>query len=211
MSKKFFSLIHGDAVHIAPKTKVLPASALSTLATAEEVLEKVKDDAEQFRKEVAAECEAEKEQAQKEGFEKGFLEWIERIASLEQEIQKTHENVQKLVVPIALKAAKKIVGRELEASEDTVVDIVANSLKSVAQHKRIRVYVNREDLDALERNRERLKKLFEALESFSIRERDDIEPGGCIIETEGGIINAQLSNQWEIMENAFEKLMQQRK
>jgi len=209
MSKKFFSLIHEGAIHLAPDVKVISASAISTLSSAEEVLQKVQEDAKQYRLEIAAECEKEKEQAQKEGYEEGFQEWIEHIATLEQEIQETHQKVQKMVIPIALKAAKKIVGRELEISNDAVVDIVSNSLKSVAQHKKIRVFVNREDLLILEKNREQLKTLFEALESFSIRERDDIEPGGCMIETEGGIINAQLSNQWQIMENAFQKLMQQ--
>ena len=34
-----------------------------------------------------------------------------------------------------------------------------------------------------------------------------IEPGGCIIETEAGIINAQLENQWRSLENAFESFM----
>lgn len=209
MSKKFFSLIHDGSIHLAPGIRVIPSDTISKLHTAEEVLKVVKEDALQYRNEVSEECEKEKEQAQREGYEEGFREWAERIAALEQEITTTHENMQKLVVPIAMKAAQKIVGRELELSKDTIVDIVANSLKSVAQHKRIQVYVNREDLSSLEKNREKLKKIFESLESFSVRERDDIEPGGCVIETEGGIINAQLSNQWQILEDAFEKLIKQ--
>ena len=74
MSKKFFTLIHGDSVHIAPKTKVIPAQEFSTLQSAEEVLETVKKDAEKYKKEVVVEIEKLKEQAQKEGFEAADVE-----------------------------------------------------------------------------------------------------------------------------------------
>ena len=52
-----------------------------------------------------------------------------------------------MIFPVALEAAKKIVGREIEASEDTIVDIVSNSLKAVSTHKKITIYVNRKDLE----------------------------------------------------------------
>jgi type III secretion protein L len=211
MSKKFFSLIHGDRLHIAPKTKVIPADSLSTLMDAKEALEAVHQDTEEYRTEVASECEKLKEQAQKEGYEQGYAEWLEKIAELELEIKKVRKEVENVIVPIALKAAKKIVGRELELSEATVVDIITNSLKSVATHKRIKIYVNKKQLELVEKHKEQLKSIFEHLEALSILAQDDIDPAGCIIETEGGIINAQLENQWMILENAFQKLINSKK
>lgn len=210
MSKKFFSLIYGDTIHIAPKTKVISAEAYSKLLDAEEVLKHIQEDAEKYRKQVVEECEKLKEQAQKEGYEEGFNKWAEHIANLEGEVVKVRQDFEKVVIPVALKAAKKIVGREIELSEDAIVDIVSTSLKSVAQHKKITIYVNKKEIDALEVNRPRLKQIFESLEALSIRERSDIAPGGCIIETEGGIINAQLENQWRVLEVAFEKLLKNR-
>lgn len=210
MSKKFFTLIYGDKVHVAPKTKVIAAAAFSKLMDAEQVLKHVKNDAEKYRKEVVAECEKLKEQAQREGYDQGYKQWAEHVAKLEAEIIKVRQDFEKIVIPIALKAAKKIVGREIELSENTIVDIVANSLKAVSQHKKITIYVNKRELDALEANRPRLKQIFESLEALSIRERPDIAQGGCVIETEGGIINAQLENQWRVLESAFEQLMKHR-
>lgn len=207
-SKKFFSLIHGDSLHVAPKTKVIPADQFSTLQSAEEVLETVKLDAEQYKIEVVAEFEASKEQAQKEGFEAGFQQWAEKIAQLEEEIKKVRADLEKMVMPVAIKAAKKIVNKEIELSENTIIDIVSTTLKAVSQHKKVTIYVNPDDLNTIENNRNQLKQLFESLESLSIRPRPDIQKGGCVIETEGGIINAQIENRWRILEAAFEKLMQ---
>lgn len=206
MSEKFFSLIHGDSVHLAPGTKVLPAEAFSSLVDAQGLLEAAKKDAEKYKEEVRKECEQLKEQAKKEGYEAGFKEWAEHIAKLQNEIDEVRKEFAKMLSPITLKAAKKIVGKELETSPDIIFDIVSNSLKAVLQHKRITIYVNKTDLDVLEKNRNKLKSLFENIEVLSIRERDDVKKGGCIIETEVGIINAQLDNQWDVLEKAFESL-----
>lgn len=205
---KFFTLIRGDKIHLAPNTRVLPAEAFSSLLDAQGVLTAIKEDAKRYRTDVAKESEKIKEQAHKEGFEAGFAAWAKHLAELEQEIQRVHTEIQKVVVPLALKAAKKIVGREIELSPATTVDIVSNSLKAVGQHKKIVIYVNKKDLEILETNKERLKKQFENLESFSLRERNDIQAGGCIIETEAGIINAQIANKWQALEQAFASLME---
>lgn len=207
MKKKFFSLIHGDSVHATPQTRIIPSSEFSKALEAYQLLEEVKKDALKYKQSVAEESEKLKEQAQKEGFEEGFKKWLEQIAVVEEEVIKVRKETEKVALPVALKAAKKILGRELELSENTIVDIVSNSLKAVVTHKKITIYVNKKELEAMEKNRPRLKELFENLEILILRERADVEPGGCIIETEGGIINAQLSNQWRILENAFEKMM----
>lgn len=207
MTKKFFSFIHGGSVRAAPKTKVIPSAEFSTLQSAQEVLEKAKEDAENYKKEIVAEIEKLKELAEKEGYEAGFKKWAEHVARLEEEIGKVRKEVESVVLPVALKAAKKIVSKEIELSKETIVDIVAGTLKAVSQHKNVTIYVNRKDLDTVEAQRPRIKELFERLESLTILDRPDIESGGCVVETEVGIINAQMENRWRILESAFEKSM----
>lgn len=174
------------------------------MLSSEEMVEKVKEDANRYIQETVTESEKLKEAAEKAGFEEGFKKWAEQIAKLEEEIDRVRKDMEKMVIPIALKAAKKIVGREIELSETAIVDIVASNLKAVAQHKKIKIYVNKADLEVLEAHKPQLKERFESLESLSLIERSDIKAGGCVIETEGGIINAQLENQWKILEQAFE-------
>jgi len=205
-NKKFFSLIYGNTVHQAPQSKIIPAEDFSKLLTSQEVLSTIQSEAEQYRKEVIAECEVLKEQAIKDGFQEGYDQWTLQLAKMEEEIAKVQGEMQKLVMPIALKAAKKIVAAELELKPAAILEIIATALKSVSQHKRIVIYVNKADLASIEQNKSKIKDLFESLESLSIRERDDVEAGGCIIETEGGIINARLKDRWRNLEAAFEAL-----
>ena len=207
MSKNFFTLIFGDRVRAAPKKKIIPAENLSTLISAAEVLDRIKEDAEKYRLQVAQESEALKEHGFKEGYEDGYKQWAEHFVEFEKKLEALHKEMQQAIIPIALKAAKKIVGREIELSENAIVDIVASNLKTVSQHKKITVFVNKKDLDVLEKNKQRLRDLFEHLESLSIRSREDIAPGGCVIETEIGIINAQMDHRWQVLEKAFESLL----
>lgn len=82
------------------------------------------------------------------------------------------------------------------------------SLKPVVQHHKITIYVNKKDLTLIEENKSSIKEILEQVESLSIQERSDIEVGGCVIETEAGIINAQLENQWRALERAFKSFME---
>lgn len=211
MSKKFFSLIYGDELHVAPKTKVIKSDKLSKLLESKELVERVQNEAKKYRQETVNECEKLKDTAQKEGFEEGFKEWADQVAFLEKEVTKVQKELEKKIVPVAIKAAQKILGRELELSDKTVVDIVSTTLKAIASHKKVVLYVNRKDLDILESEKKQLKAIFENIQSLSIRPSDDMQPGSCIVESEVGIINAQLDQKWKVLEKAFKGLFTKEK
>lgn len=205
-TQKFFTLIDGREITIAPETKRLPADVVSSLLDCTELLATVQKDAEEYRKNVVAECEELKTRAEQEGFQAGFDKWMETVACLEKEVMKVREELQKVVMPVALKAAKKIVASELQVHPEVTLDIVASTLKSIAQHKRIVLYVSKQDFDLVESSKNRLKPIFEDLETLSIREREDVEPGGCVVETEVGIVNARLKDRWRTLETALEQM-----
>ena len=204
---KFFSLLSKKELRIAPGKKVIPAAEFSTLCEAHEVLQTVQREGEEFRKEVLVEGEKIKEQAFHEGFQEGLISLNKHLLALDKELKELREEIQKKILPLSLKAARKIIGEELRIHPDRIVDIVLTSLKPVTQHRKIVIYLNKSDLDMIEANRPKIRQIFEHLESLSFQERGDIEPGGCIIETEAGIINAQLENQWRALESAFESFM----
>ncbi len=208
MKNTYFSLISGQIVKRANGKKVIPSEDIQNLITAEELVRHTKEEATSYKKNVITECELIKDKAQKEGFEAGYREWEKHLVQLEEEIAKVREELHKLILPIALKAAKKIVYTEIATSPNVIVEIVKETLKSVAAHKKIVVYVNKNDIDTIEKSKPELKNLFENLESFSVRDRDDIEPGGCIIQTEIGIINAKLKDRLLTLETAFQHLSQ---
>lgn len=200
---KLFALLYGKEIHLNGSKKRIPASEFSLLQSASELIETVKQEAESYRIEVVKDSDVLRESAQREGFDEGFAQWAEQVRLLEEERKALQQAMEKTIIPVALKAARKIVGREIELTETTVIDIVSQHLKSVAQHKKIIIFASREDYSILERHREPLKKMFESLDSLSIQPKEGLTRGSFIIETDKGIMNAQLDQIWEILEKIF--------
>jgi type III secretion protein L len=203
-TKKFFALIDGRPV--APQGKKLPQEAYSTLLDCQGLLATVKKDADEYRKKVAAECEELKKKAEIEGFAAGYNQWAQMVAALEKEIGRVKGELQTVVMTVAIKAAKKIVTTELTVNPQVTLDMVTNTLKTVAAHKKIVVYVSKQDYELIDKEKNKIKLVFEELESLTIRERDDLGVGDFIIETEGGIINARVKDRWRTLEAALESL-----
>jgi type III secretion protein L len=203
---RLFSLIQKD-VHPPSGKKIIDSEDFSSLLSATELLEKAKEDADSALKQAHVDCEILREKAQKEGFDEGLAQFNEKILDLDQEKKRLRHEMNQLVLPLALKAAKKIVGKELESHPDTIVSIVIQALAPAMQSHRITIWVNKADREALEKEKNSLKEKLEQVESLLIKDRDDIAAGGCIIETETGIINADASNQWRALEAAFERFL----
>ncbi len=201
----FFSLIYQGEIHPATEKKVIPAEDFSTLMEAKEILSRAKEDVEHYKKKVEEECQQLKEQAKEEGFSEGLEKFNEHLIYFDKQIRFIQMDLQKQILPLALKAAKKIVGEQLNLNPETIVDIVIQAVAPVAQHHRFTIYVNKVDKEILETQKPKIKSILEQVQVFTIQERNDIEPGGCIIETESRIINASLENQWRALETAFDK------
>ncbi len=202
---KFFSLIYQGEIHPSDDDKVIPAEEFSTLMEASQILIKAKEDAKDYKKLIEKECEELKEIAKEEGFSIGLERFNEHLIHFDKQLHLIRSELQKQILPLALKAAKKIVGEQLTLHPETIVEIVIQGLMPVTQNHRFTIYVNKTDKEMLEAQKPKIKSILEQVRVLNIQERSDIAPGGCIIETESGIINATIENQWRALESAFEK------
>jgi type III secretion protein L len=199
-----FSLIYKGALSKTSPNKIIRAQDFSDLVSAKDILEMANEEREKLFEHTAKECQEIKKQAYEDGKQEGLVTFNEQLIYLDQKVKEMQHEMQKLVLPLALKAAKKIVGSQLELHPETIVEIVMQALKPVRQNHEIKIIVSKEDKQVLEDNKETLKNLFDQLRIFSIEERESLSKGSCIIETEAGIINASLENQWKALEAAFE-------
>lgn len=200
---RLFSLISGIGVRLS-KGKVIPKNDYEKLITAIEMIEATKEDIEKAKKKNALETEKLRKEAKEKGFEEGLHRFYEHFFIFEEKIKYLHVEMQKVILPLVLKSVKKILGSALDENPELIVDIVNQSIKGALQSKFVKIYVNKKDLPILEQHKEEFKDKFELLEHLSFDIRSDVDPGGAIIETEKGIINATLENQFRALERAFE-------
>ncbi len=204
-----FTLLKKGSIHTG-KDKIIRKKDFSQIVSAKQVLDLAKKEAKELHAETVVECEKLRTEAQEAGFQEGLERVYQHLLSFEEKIKILRHEMQKAVLPLVLKATKRIIGEELELHPDTIVSIVLQAIKSVLSCKVVKLYVNKDDLEILEEHKERLKDAFEHLESFHIEERSDIPRGSTIIETERGILNATLENQYRALERAFETFTKKR-
>lgn len=202
---KFFSFLYGGELHPSSEDKIIPAKVYSELLDIEGAKKKLLEEMERYSKETEEECEKLRKKAKEKGFQEGLESLNAHIIHVDAELKRLRHEMMQMVLPIALKAAKKIVNKELELYPDTIVDIVLQAISSVAQHRKVIIYVSKQDKAALDAKKPKIRKILEHVESLTILEKTDLAPGGCIIQTEAGMINASIENQWKALERAFEK------
>ena len=79
------------------------------------------------------------------------------------------------------------------------------AIAPVSDSHRVTIFVNKDDKNYLDANKPKLKEMLPQVDLFTIQEKSDVSRGGCIIQTESGMINATIENQWNALERAFEK------
>ena len=205
---KWLSLIYQGDVHPSTDQKLIKQDDYSKLITAEELVEIAKADATKLLEKTKKECEKLRQKAKEQGFEEGLEKFNEQIFFLSDQLKALRLNIQQIVLPIALKSAKKIVAKELETFPETIVDIVMQAIHPVTESHQVTIFVSKEDKEILDTQKPRIKEILGHAEIITIQEKSDIQPGGCVIKTEGGMINATIENQWRALENAFEKYRQ---
>lgn len=199
-----FSLLHHGEITKTSSNKILKAEEFSTLLDIQTLLATAEEQIAQYKEETAQERELQKQQGFEQGKQEGLATFNHQMIYLDQKVKQMQHDMQKMILPLTLKAAKKIVGAQLDLNPETIVEIVQQVLRPVRQNHEIKIYVSKQDKDTLELHKDKIKALFDQIRILTIEEREDLEKGSCIIETESGIINATLENQWRALEAAFE-------
>jgi type III secretion protein L len=200
-----FSFIRSGKVHTAKPGKVIPKEQFSELMQAHDIIHKAQQEVEEYKTDISREADRLKEKAREEGFQEGLSAFNAHLLQFDKQLQLIRMELQRQILPLALKAAKKIVGEQLTLAPETIVEIVIQAIGPVVQNHRFTIYVNKADKDLLEAHRGKIRDLLEQVQTLTIADRADVPLGGCIIETESGIINATLENQWRALEAAFAK------
>ena len=154
------------------------------------------------------------EQGYKEGFSKGKIHAEEETSNLKEEalkiVEDAYQEKEKIInsseeelVKLASAIAEKIIRRELQADPNIIIDIVKGALQKVNDREKLNLMVNSEDLDSLINVQEELLTSTKGVKKMKIVADSTITPGGCVIETANGTIDARLERQLEEIEQTL--------
>jgi flagellar assembly protein FliH len=112
-------------------------------------------------------------------------------------------DVEADLVQLALAVARKIVGGEVSLNPEAVTRIIRQALARVEHAGRITIKLNPADLELLADTKpQSLSSLLEAGRA-AFEADEGIARGGCLIEADGGEVDARIERQFQVVEEAF--------
>lgn len=125
------------------------------------------------------------------------------VRELRQEKESFYEENELYIVKLAIEIAKKIIQRELTQNPDFLLYVVREALNRIADNGRIVIRTNPADLALIKNDKEFMQNHLLVFDHVDFVSSDNIQKGGCVIESESGIVDAQLNIQLEKIEQSL--------
>ena len=168
------------------------------------------------RKELPAKLASARERGYKEGFsageaaarEKTAKEYERTIDTLQQKVRdfcgaldhakKTvFANAHSMLLAFCFEFAKKIIHAEVSARPDIILPVLKKALSYIADRERLVIKVAKDDWESASGRKDFWIPVGEKLGSVVVEPDERVEKGGCIIESNSGVVDARLGVQIE--------------
>lgn len=147
-----------------------------------------------------------RERGQREGFESTVNElkpqleamiaaWNDALDQWESERACMFLEARHDVLGLALKLARKVVHRHVAVDPEIVTDQLSAALELVGKSSALVVTINPNDRVLLDKTLQSILEKLGRSEHITMREDEAISPGGCIVRTEGGSVDASIETQ----------------
>lgn len=182
---------------------------------AENALQQAREEAEQIRQQAwqqgyqagwqtgkeAAEVE---QRTQREVIAQNLRREIETfLEDLTQQVEEYLARLEPHLLTLTLEIARKVVKDEIRQDPQVVLRIIQDALRRVGAGMKLRIRVNPLDLELARENKSSFLSLVEGLRQIEIIEDRRVEQGGCLIETDQGILDARPTTQLQEIEQAL--------
>ncbi len=152
---------------------------------------------------LAQAVEAEVAQSITQARQQGHADGLAQTHDLEEKVAHLSEGllreVEAQAVEASIKIARSLIQAELDAHPESIVSVVRQALSSSRQQREVNIRVNPVHAETLKDNKRELVDVLGRAKDVDVREDADLEPGGCMVETEIGTIDARLETQFEAL------------
>ena len=153
-----------------------------------------------------------KEQASKEGFEKGLEEAHSAVNDLKDSLEEFFEYKDRLyekisgdILDISLKVAEKIIKKEVETDPQVLINTIVDVLRTVSKSEpKINIRVKPQAVQFIKDTLPNITYQYGIDAKINIVADPSIEEGGCVFQTNNGIVDASIDTQLEIIKKALE-------
>lgn len=121
-----------------------------------------------------------------------LAEVVKSLKSLKSDLIKYNESH---IMHTVLQLASRVAMREIEMDQTIIVDVLKKAIAQAQAEENVTVQVSHQDLKFLEFLREETDKDLEFLKGLDFEANDSVVSGGCIIETNYGVVDATVEER----------------
>ena len=161
-------------------------------------------------------AQEEAENIKKSAFEEGYRKGLEKangdIEQFRQNItnfvgapKEVFEYIAPDILEISVDIAKKIIKREVESDPQILMNIIVDVLKTISKNEpKINIRVRPQSASFIKDSIQDATYQYGIESKINIISDPSIEEGGCIFQTNNGIVDASIDTQLEIIKKALE-------
>jgi flagellar biosynthesis/type III secretory pathway protein FliH len=169
---------------IRPSGPIVRAQVMTAAERAARILE-----------ECEAECAERRNAAWREGWAAGFEEWQAALESARKAADGYRASVEPELGRLAVRIASKIIGDVVQVDPVRVVHVTREALRGVSREKRVTIRVAPGMGALIESNLDLLRERLAPDCQVRVVESAEVEPGGCLLVSELGVIDARIETQ----------------
>lgn len=148
------------------------------------------------------------QEAQQEGYAAGYEEGTARgrmeaaelhqlVQSLDAAMSTLDQEIAEEIQALAIEIARQVVRDTLSSRPEVILTVIREALQNLPQQSAV-IHINPEDMQLVKRY---MEEHFSSLDQ-RIVEDTNVLRGGCVIESSGGQIDAQVQTRWRrVVEN----------
>lgn len=180
------------------------------------------DNAERAARARLEEAERESARVLHEAYEKGYedgraeavakamahvrdvLEYMDGLArAVAQATEGAVRAAEDTIARLAIEIAEKILRHEVSVAGSVVLGMVRESVQKARTSGPIKIRVSAWDLDRVREFQDEIMRIADDVTSIEVVEDSRVEPGGCIVETDFGSVDARITSQLREIGRAF--------
>lgn len=100
---------------------------------------------------------------------------------------------------LVLKISEKIIRHSVASQQETIIKVVEESIQQAVKSDEFIISVNPKDYDSIQARSKDFISSISGLENIIIRSDENIEQGGCLVESSNCTVDATLASQLDII------------
>lgn len=197
-------LIEKPNFSLASDRRLVKASEVATVKSADEIVAAAEAEAARIREEAKVAFEEEKKRGYEKGLQDGKMEIAMQKMDLVDQSVAFMESVEGKMAEVVMKALRLCV--EEIGDREMVINIVRKTMKAVIRTQRhVTLKVAPEMVSVVKERIGALRTDYPTVESFDVVEDQRLKGPACILETEAGVADASVETQFAAIERSLKR------